>query len=75
MWLTTIDQRNSAYSDAETERTPYSDWSTCTVFDTPEPKSMHLIDYKLTTFAIKEDADSCLVTACGCRGACISRNV
>ena len=32
----------------------YSDWSTCTVLDTPEPKLMHLTDKKLTTLAIRE---------------------
>ena len=43
-WLTTIDQRSTLYNDVEMEQTPYSDWSTCIVFDTPEPKLMHLTD-------------------------------
>ena len=74
VWLTAIGERNNVYNDAKMEHTPYPDWSTCTVFDTPEHKLVYLTDYKLVTFAIKEDANSCLVTACGCRGACMSRN-
>ena len=42
--LTGIDQTSTACNDGEMEHTPYSDWSTCTVFYTPEPKLMHLAD-------------------------------
>ena len=42
-------QRGSVYNDAEGEQTPYSDWSTCKVVYTPEPKMMQTADYKLTT--------------------------
>ena len=51
--LTSIDQRSTVYKDVEMEHTPYSDWSTCTVFYTPQPKFVHLTDKKLTTLAIK----------------------
>ena len=54
MWLTTIDRRSTVYNDAEMEHMPCSDWSTCTVFYTSEPKLMHLTDYKLATLAIIE---------------------
>ena len=40
------------YHHYEKEHTPQSDRSKCTVFDTPEPKLMHLTDYKLATLAI-----------------------
>ena len=51
VWLTTIDKKSSVYNDAEIEDTSYSDWLTCTGFDTPEPKLMHLTNY-LTKIAI-----------------------
>ena len=41
------------YNNAEMDHTLYSDWSTCTVFETPKPKLMQRIDEKLTTLAIK----------------------
>ena len=52
MWLTSIYHRSTVCNDAEMEHTPYSYWSTCTVFDTPEPKLMHLTKKKLTMLAI-----------------------
>ena len=44
--LTSIGYRSmhTVYNDAEMEHTPYYDWSTRTVFYTPEPKVMHLTD-------------------------------
>ena len=51
VWLTSIDQRNTVYNDAEMEYTPYSDRSTCIVFDTPEPKPIRLTDLMLTALA------------------------
>ena len=51
VWFTTIYQTSTVYNDAEMEHTPYSDWSTCIVFDTAKPNMMHLTDWKLTTLA------------------------
>ena len=47
VWLTKVPNTTATKRNirlAEMKHMPHSDWSTCTVFDTPKPKLMHLTD-------------------------------